>query len=44
MLQWLHSRFAWFGLHWSRVVRSIFLHIVVMKVLHLTLTLPWPYP
>ena len=34
MLQWLHSRFAWFGLHWSRVVRSIFLHIVVMKVLH----------
>ena len=32
MLQWLHSRFAWFGLHWSRVVRSIFLHIVVMKV------------
>jgi len=34
-LQWLHDEhFAHFALHWSRIVRSVFLHIVVFKVLN----------
>ena len=33
-LEWLHGRFATFGLHWSRVVRTIYFHIGVIKVLH----------
>ena len=33
-LRWLHdAHFANLALHWSRVVRSVFLHIVVIKVL-----------
>lgn len=35
-LEWLHARFAKFSLHWSRVVRTIFFHIIVVKVLHWT--------
>ncbi|KAL1520173.1 hypothetical protein AB1Y20_023643 [Prymnesium parvum] len=34
MLQWLHARFGALALHWSRVVRSIYMHVVVIKVLH----------
>jgi hypothetical protein len=35
-LQWCLSRFARFSLHWSRVVRTIFFHIAVIKVLRAT--------
>ena len=35
-LCWLHQRFAAFSLHWSRVVRTIFFHIYIIKVLHWT--------
>merc|ERR1712060_905523 len=35
MLQWLHGHhFASLSLHWSRIVRSAFLYIVLVKVLH----------
>ena len=35
-LSWLHSRFAIFALHWSRVVRTIFFHLAVIKVINWT--------
>lgn len=35
-LSWLHTRFTFFALHWSRVVRTIYFHIVVIRVLHWT--------
>ena len=35
-LGFLHQRFAAFSLHWSRVVRTIFFHIAVIKVLNWT--------
>jgi len=34
MATWLIDRFGHFALHWSRVVRSIYLHVAVIKVLH----------
>ena len=43
MLQWLHTRFGVLALHWSRVVRSIYMHVVVIKALnHEVLTLKIP--
>ena len=33
-LRWTHGRFCRLALHWSRVVRSVYLHVVVIKVLH----------
>ena len=32
-LRWLLQRFARFSLHWSRVVRTIFFHLAVIRVL-----------
>jgi hypothetical protein len=31
-MRWLHTRFARFALHWSRIVRTIFFHLVVIRV------------
>ena len=41
-LCWLHQRFAAFSLHWSRVVRTIFFHIYIIKVRAHTCHACWP--
>ena len=44
IFRWLLERFARFSLHWSRVVRTIFFHLVVVKVARYSPPSPQMHP
>ena len=44
VFRWLLERFARFSLHWSRVVRTIFFHLVVVKVARYSPPSPQMHP